>query len=351
MEPHPKLSCDESLWTDRQGLAVFTRLAFAGVSLKEHWDRLVADISDDARGAGLGMDLSVISQLMGDQSTGLAIQADSLRYQRIFRSRAVAGKNKLRLLAIAAAMDIGGNTPIEFLLDGSEVELVTLYVVPGMSLPADIPEHDVAMVAAPDDARSRQSLQEMAAFLEHWPRPVLNLPQDILDLDRHKLCHKLSGIPGLEIPLTEVVSREWLIELAPQPLRLSEKLSDGCFPLIIRPIGSHAGLGLLKLESSGEISEYLAQRPEADFFISRFVDYSSADGLFRKYRVLLVDGKTYACHMAIGDQWKIWYLNADMLGNPATPVIRKRSLGTTWPPGRDDGHRNGIRGRSYTSPL
>ena len=48
------------------------------------------------------------------------------------------------------------------------------------------------------------------------------------------------------------------------------------------------------------------------FFISRFVDYASDDGLFRKYRVVFVDGRPYACHMAIADRWDIWYLNAGM---------------------------------------
>jgi hypothetical protein len=27
---------------------------------------------------------------------------------------------------------------------------------------------------------------------------------------------------------------------------------------------------------------------------------------------VLVDAKPYACHMAIADEWKVWYLNADM---------------------------------------
>ena len=56
---------------------------------------------------------------------------------------------------------------------------------------------------------------------------------------------------------------------------------------------------------------------ETEFFISRFVDYSSADGLYRKYRLVCVDGIAYACHMAISDEWKIWYLNADMISSPA----------------------------------
>jgi len=27
---------------------------------------------------------------------------------------------------------------------------------------------------------------------------------------------------------------------------------------------------------------------------------------------VIVDGKAYACHMAIAEEWKVWYLNADM---------------------------------------
>ena len=60
------------------------------------------------------------------------------------------------------------------------------------------------------------------------------------------------------------------------------------------------------------LARYLDERQEQEFFISRFVDYSSDDGLFRKYRIVFVDGRPYACHMAIADRWDIWYLNAGM---------------------------------------
>ncbi len=38
----------------------------------------------------------------------------------------------------------------------------------------------------------------------------------------------------------------------------------------------------------------------------------ATDGLFRKYRIVFVDGRAYACHLAIADRWDIWYLNAGM---------------------------------------
>lgn len=322
-----RLSSDADLWTDRLGTAVFTRLAFAGVDMKPHWNSLVARITDDPAGAGLGMDLSIISQLMGDQKTGLAIQSDSLKYQRLFRSPCAATSPMLRVLALAAEMDIGGNTPIEFLLDGSDVELITLYVVPSLPLPSPLPDHDVAIVLVPDDARSREALAEIDRLAPYWPRPLLNLPKSILGLDRHTLCAQLATVPGLEIPITERVSRSWLEGLADGNHTLAGALSDGHFPIIVRPIGSHAGLGLEKLDSAKSIASYLGGRPEDMFFISRYVDYASADGLFRKYRLILIDGKAYACHMAIADQWKIWYLNADMTLNEANRAEEARFMG------------------------
>jgi glutathione synthase/RimK-type ligase-like ATP-grasp enzyme len=84
------------------------------------------------------------------------------------------------------------------------------------------------------------------------------------------------------------------------------------FPMIVRPRGSHAGVGLAKIDNSAMIGRYLADRPEQEFFVSRFVDYAGDDGLFRKYRIVLVDGRPYACHMAVADRWDIWYLNAGM---------------------------------------
>jgi hypothetical protein len=109
---------------------------------------------------------------------------------------------------------------------------------------------------------------------------------------------------------------------------VSRRLEDARFPLIVRPICSHAGRGLAKLDAPPDIAAYLAGRPESEFFISRFVDYSSPDGLFRKYRLVCVDGRPYACHMAISAQWNIWYLNADMAEvRPSAP--RKR---ISWRP-------------------
>jgi hypothetical protein len=93
---------------------------------------------------------------------------------------------------------------------------------------------------------------------------------------------------------------------------LEEGLGKPVFPLIIRPFGSHAGFGLAKLQSEADLTAYLAARDEDGFFVSPFIDYSGRDGLYRKYRLAIIGGQAHAVHMAIAQEWKVWYLNADM---------------------------------------
>jgi hypothetical protein len=48
------------------------------------------------------------------------------------------------------------------------------------------------------------------------------------------------------------------------------------------------------------------------FYVAPFVDYRSSDGYFRKYRIVFVDRVPYPVHLAIHDDWAIWYYNAQM---------------------------------------
>jgi hypothetical protein len=89
-------------------------------------------------------------------------------------------------------------------------------------------------------------------------------------------------------------------------------LSGAHYPIILRPVGSHAGHGLEKVESAARLAGYLEEQGSAQFYLSQFVDYRSADGLFRKYRIAFVDGRPFACHLAVADHWMLHYLNAGM---------------------------------------
>lgn len=296
----------------RIGFAQLTKRAFDGENLLPLFQELTQKLDAGTATAGDGMDLSLITQLLGDKATGLAIQNEVLALHRLYRSPCASATPRLKVLALAAAIDMGGNTPIEFLLQDSDIELTTLYVVPGTALPSPLPEHDVAIVIASDSEECRPALAEIDRLAASWPKPLLNAPSKIVNLDRDKLYRLLAGIQGLEIPATIAVSRANLLQVLLSSTELAEVAAGTDFPVIIRPRGSHAGTGLAKLDDIFGLGKYLTEHPGDEFFVARYVDYASEDGLFRKYRVVIADGKPYACHMAIADQWNIWYLNAGM---------------------------------------
>ena len=199
---------------DRIGFARLTTMAFGGADLRPLRDELISKVAGGTAGAGEELDLSLITQLLGDKQTGLAIQAEVVAFHQLFRSPCAVERPDLRVLALAAAIDMGGNTPIEFLLEHSAIELQTLYVVAGIDLPEPLPEHDVAIVIASNSEECRDALRKIEQAAPHWPRPLLNPPQLVGNLDRDKLHRLLHDIQGLDIPATISVTRAQLSDLA-----------------------------------------------------------------------------------------------------------------------------------------
>jgi hypothetical protein len=293
------------------GIARLSKMMFDGVDLGPLWRDLIGKYIYSHDDAAALMDLATVEQLFGNREDGLARQAEALQQCRLYRSPGAA-EPVLRLLAFAAAGEIGTNTPLEFLLEGSNVALYTLYIVPGLPLPETLPEHDLAIVAVGESDGNAPVHAEIARLVATWPRPVLNPPAGIARLSRAALWRLLDGAPGIVMPMTTRATRASLLSLVQGATPLTSLLPDGDFPLIIRPVGSHAGLGLEKLDSAAALAPYLAARDEDEFYISRFVDYRGADGFFRKFRVVFIAGRPFACHLAITDQWMIYYLNANM---------------------------------------
>jgi glutathione synthase/RimK-type ligase-like ATP-grasp enzyme len=299
------------------GVAKLSRMMFEGQDLTPLWRDLIGKYIYERENAAALMDLATVEQLFGNLEDGLARQAEALAIERLYRSPCAAAAPGLRLLAFAAPGDLGTNTPLEFLLEGSDVALETLYIVPGEAPPQEIPEHDVAFVAVGESDDNLPVLEAIERLAKAWPRPVLNRPGSIRALARERLFARLDGVPGLAMPMTARLDRTSLQRLAVGAAAIEDLLPDGAFPLIVRPVGSHAGRGLAKLDTMAALPAYLAERGEAEFYVSRFVDYRGADGLFRKYRIVFIDGTAYACHMAIAEQWMIYYLNANMRASAA----------------------------------
>ena len=330
-------------WAERMGLARLTKMAAAGIDLRPLWRELIDKLIGGTIEAGEGLDLSVIAQLLGDKPAGLAIQHEILLAHQLFRSPCAVQNPRLRVLALAAATDIGSNTPIEFLLEDTGIELMALYVIPEADLPDPLPDHDVAIVVASDSEDCHEALRKIAPMLPNWPRPLLNPPHLVGNLDRDRLHGLLRGIEGLAIPATAAVNRERLSDLSRSAAAPSDIAADLAFPVIVRPRGSHAGAGLARIDGPAAMERYLDARQEQEFFISRFVDYSGSDGLFRKCRIVVVDGRPYACHLAVADRWDIWYLNAGM-SSSASKRLEEETFMRTFDIGFMQRHRTALAG-------
>lgn len=303
--PHPNIPETPFL-----GLAPFLRMSITGTDMLPLGQEMLVKASSGSEDANLWMNLSTVMLCMQQRDVGLAIQAQALQMKRVYHLPAAHQPARLRLLMLMAAGDLAANTPLDCLLENGDIDLDYYYVTPGNPLALPIPAHDALIVALSETDENRASLAMLEKALAAWPKPVINAPRHIPTVGRAAASALLRDAPGLLIPPTLRVSRLQLQAVAAGVAPLS---GLGCdFPAIIRPVDSHAGRGLAKIDDPTEILAYLAQIDEAEYFLSPFIDYSGADGLFRKMRVALIDGVPYACHLAVSSHWMIHYVNAGM---------------------------------------
>ena len=312
---------------DSIGLAALARMFFEQADVQARWGQLVERATADPNDAAAVMDLATMLILSGDREGGLGLQAQALEKSRLYRRPAAGAGQGLRLLALMAPGDTMANTPLDFLLEGSDVTLLSLYVSPDHPPPDPLPDHDVAFLAIGESEENLASLRSLEPILAGWPKPLINgAPGRIAELTRDGVCALLSGVDEVVAPPTARVAREVLAGIGGGEIALGSLLPGAAFPIIARPIGSHAGTGLEKLDSADAVAGYLAGQAADSFYIAPFVDYSGPDGQFRKQRIALVEGRPFICHMAISPRWMVHYLNADMLENPENRAEEARFM-------------------------
>ena len=324
------------------GLAALARAAFAGADLRPLRAHLLDRLARDENDANALMDLATVLQLMGQRECGLSLQALALELQQVYRLRSPGNPTGIRLLSFLSPGDLAENNAVEFLVEGSDITLYMLYVNPDKPLPAALPEHDLAMVAVAESDRNRPLLRHIEKLVKTWPRPVLCASERIARLSRDGACRLLRSAPGTVVPLTARVDRGTLGGIGRAELAVTTLVPDGDFPIIVRPVDSQKGIGLMKLDRPCAIQDYLKTRPESDFYVARYVDYRGQDGRFRKYRIVLIDGRPYLCHVAIAENWMVHYLSAGMVES-----VEKRAEEAQSFANFDDGfarrHRNALR--------
>jgi len=294
------------------GLATLTAHAFRGGDLTTTAQQLFTRIEKQPDDASAYMDLATIMFLSHQSDSALQLQAQAMALQARYSLSTSPSTPAVRILALMAAGDLMDNTPLEFLLEDSAIAMDLHFMLPGAPLPNDLGAYDLCFVAVGESDRNRPMLQQLTEQLRNSPVPVLNAPQQIMQTTREGAAAALHTAGGVLMPNSVRLTRQQLETMGDN---VDIYLPNQPFPIIVRPTDSHAGHGLVKLDSADAIAPYLATQPEPQFYISPFVDYSSDDGQFRKYRIALIDGSPYLCHLAISSNWLVHYLNANMIGN------------------------------------
>jgi len=284
--------------------AAFVRQAFEGGELGPLIQERLASLRPGAAGAANLLELGTLFQLTGEKARALECQRLALSAGRLFR-HGYAGPGGLRLLMLVTAGDLMTNMPLELMVEGRGVEVTRLFLDAGFPLPEAVPDHDLAVMAVSESDETRPLLEQLIGIERRWPRPMLNRADQVLELARDRLYRRLQDAPGIVIPPTFRLTRAELLARPPD------------LPMILRPVGSHAGQALERIDTREALDAYLAAEPAGLLYASPFVDYAGSDGLFRKYRIAVFDGAPFLCHMAVSGHWMVHYLNAGMTEDPA----------------------------------
>lgn len=295
------------------GLAYLGRTVFEWSRLEGVWEGLRARILADPEDIGALFDFSILMQMRGEREQGLQLQAAAVSMCRFYRTVHGAGTGP-KVLMFVAPGDLMTNTPVDFLLEGSDAEVTLCYLVgDGLPDPADVPDHDIAFLAVSQADDGSQALARLGGGLASWPRPVINgHPERIAALSRDGVAGAFAGHPQVLCPATARVEQAALAAVAAGVQPLDALHPELRFPIIVRPIGSHAGKGLEKADDALALAAYLQGHTAEAFFVAAFHDYAGQDGRYRKLRVVFIDGRPFVAHMAVSQRWMVHYLNADM---------------------------------------
>lgn len=311
------------------GVAGLARLLESGVAFPELASRLEVRTRNQPADASALMDLSTLLFWTTNRDlrkVALKKQRQALQMSQVYHLQPRATAPKLRLLVIMAPGDMTANTPVDCLLEDIDIEVTMLYVLPDRPLPRPLPDHDLIFVAIGQSDGSQPLLRLLSGLSELSAKPVINSPEKISLLTRSGVAKLLKSVPRAAVPASARVVRRDLLQIGRENMPLGKVLEDGRFPIIVRPVDSHGGANLAKIEQASDLSAYLAGLSDKEFYLSNFVDYRSSDGLFRKYRVVLFAGRAFPCHLAISSDWIVHYFNAHMEASEAKRCEEERFM-------------------------
>ncbi len=215
------------------------------------------------------------------------------------------------LLILASAQE--GNIPWRFLIDRKVFE-TTIIAVEYFDNAAPLPAHALVFNAIGDADLCRDGLKRAQHLLESSHAPIINQPAAVLKTGRVANAMQRQAVPGVISPRMVFFSKP-----DTDAARVSKVLAQAHihFPFLLRTPGFHGGNYFLPVENRHALHIAMEALPGENLLAIEFLNSQSKDGLFRKYRVMSINGRLYPIHMAISTQWKVHYFSSDMDKSPA----------------------------------
>jgi hypothetical protein len=140
-------------------------------------------------------------------------------------------------------------------------------------------------------------LENLRKLLRGVPGRVINKPEAVLRTTRDQVARLLSGIPGLIVPRA-VRLHGGKANIATRTLEKAGIVA----PIIVREAGTHTGRIVGLFDS---VDEAVAALEPGEHVATQFVDFASADGLYRKFRVYFIGPHVILRHMIVSDVWNV----------------------------------------------
>ena len=266
----------------------------------------------DPRHVNAHINLSAI--LMEDGRTLEAKRHIDLAYsQKNIFEKYSSSANKTILILFDAGK---GNLNLSYLLNEKTNNIIDWMIEYAPDGQTDIlPNYDLVFNAMGDPDTTGDTAGPVSRFLQACTKPLLNHPDKVARTARHKLPALLDGIDNLLVPSVwrKANSNDW-----------DETIVDQ-LPLLIRPVHTQGGVGLVLATTPTELAQCKTQQ-SGPVYVSRFIDFRSADSCFRKYRMIFIDRKPYPYHLAISQNWMVHYYTAEMESCPWKQEEEKKFL-------------------------
>ena len=218
-----------------------------------------------------------------------------------------------------------GNVPLDFWFPPHRtrrIEYMIDYAPPesDAAILATLPASAIRFNAIGDADVAQPLLERLSTFAAQAGAGLLNPPGAVARTARDSLPDWLAQIDGAIVPpVLRIDQSQGAADVA--RLRAGEPSARW----LLRPVQSHGGEGLVLVEAGADLPLY-DWSAASQFYLTRFHDFRSADGYYRKYRMIYLAGRPYPYHLAISNHWLVHYFSADMLAHPWKQAEEARFL-------------------------